>query len=362
MKIDRSNYEVWFIDWLDGNLNSYQISELYNFLDLNPDLKEEFNDLSNIPLVTPENQFQFKNSLKRSAEEISESQFEYLSAAYLENDLSDSQKTELDEIIAKDPQKRRVFELINMTHLSPTDIKYKYKKRLLKTTSAQKIFRMSVIGLSSAAAILLIIATYISIPRNLPINNKNEAAVIASDSNLQNSSNDKTADLPEPTNKIQNVVVKNSEVNSPINKTSDLFADLTDNNIEHSSERNLSEPVIEKIKVVEFSGLIHIAINNDLATPFIFLPEEEPENDRSKIGKYLAKTFREKFLKEKTPQDSPLKGYEIAEAGVTGINKLFGWEMALDKKSDQNGNLKSVYFSSRIIKFTAPVKKSEPLP
>jgi hypothetical protein len=36
--------------------------------------------------------------------------------------------------------------------------------------------------------------------------------------------------------------------------------------------------------------------------------------------------------------------------------------MALDEKKDANGELKSVYFSSRILKFTAPIKKSEPLP
>jgi len=36
--------------------------------------------------------------------------------------------------------------------------------------------------------------------------------------------------------------------------------------------------------------------------------------------------------------------------------------MALDEKNDENGELKSVYFSSKILKFKAPVKKSEPLP
>jgi hypothetical protein len=56
-----------------------------------------------------------------------------------------------------------------------------------------------------------------------------------------------------------------------------------------------------------------------------------------------------------------LKAYEIAEAGVSGLNKLLGWEMALDERKDENGKLKSVYFSSKILKFNAPVKNSEPL-
>jgi hypothetical protein len=79
-------------------------------------------------------------------------------------------------------------------------------------------------------------------------------------------------------------------------------------------------------------------------------------DDRSRIGKFIAQTFRDKILKEDIPEDTPLKGYEIAEAGIEGLNKLFGWEMALTRNNDENGELKSLYFSSRTIKFNAPVK------
>jgi hypothetical protein len=82
-------------------------------------------------------------------------------------------------------------------------------------------------------------------------------------------------------------------------------------------------------------------------------------DDRSRIGKFIAQTFRDKILKEDTPEDTPLKGYEIAEAGIEGLNKLFGWEMALTRNNDENGDLKSLYFSSRTIKFNAPVKNNE---
>jgi hypothetical protein len=34
--------------------------------------------------------------------------------------------------------------------------------------------------------------------------------------------------------------------------------------------------------------------------------------------------------------------------------------MALVKTSDEEGELKSFYFSSRVLKFNAPVKKSNP--
>ena len=164
MQIDRSNYEIWLIDWLDENLSDIQIEQLQLFLRDNPDLKEEFEELTTFRLNPSERSFTNKSRLQKSPSDLSETQFEYLSVAYLENDISADQQAEL----------------------------------------------------------------------------------------------------------------------------------------------------------------------------------------------------KEKILKEKTAKDSPLKAYELAEAGVSGLNKLLDCEM--DEKKDANGVLKSVYFSSKIIKFNAPIKKSEPLP
>ena len=86
------------------------------------------------------------------------------------------------------------------------------------------------------------------------------------------------------------------------------------------------------------------------------------DEERSKLSRFIARTFRERILKEPSSADTPLKAYEIAEAGVTGLNKLLGWEMDLDERKDEKGELSSVYFNSKILKINAPVKKSEPLP
>jgi hypothetical protein len=67
MKPDRTNYEIWLVDYLDGILNDEQAGQLLSFLDDNPDIKEEFDGLSAIPLPFSEVSFGNKNSLKRSA-------------------------------------------------------------------------------------------------------------------------------------------------------------------------------------------------------------------------------------------------------------------------------------------------------
>jgi hypothetical protein len=98
-----------------------------------------------------------------------------------------------------------------------------------------------------------------------------------------------------------------------------------------------------------------VALNTKLNLP--------PDNNgMSNVARFIARTFREKILREKVTKNTPLQGYEIAEAGVTGLNMLLGWNMALNEKNDANGELKSVYFSSKILNFNAPVKKNVPQP
>ena len=54
MIIDRSNYEIWLIDWLDGNLDEARTKQLLAFLDENPDLKEEADSLK-LSRIFPDN-------------------------------------------------------------------------------------------------------------------------------------------------------------------------------------------------------------------------------------------------------------------------------------------------------------------
>ena len=185
MQIDRSNYEIWFIDWLDGNLNSLQVEHLKQFLNENPDLREEYNDLTPVNLVSPVISFWNKEHMKKSPSDILPSQFEYLCAAYLENDLSDDQQTELKEIIDLYADKKKTFDQVQNTRLAPPEISYKHKSRLLKRTAFQKVIRLSVMGLSAAAAIALIIITYSVLPGNTSLKNNRSAQNLVTDSTLQ---------------------------------------------------------------------------------------------------------------------------------------------------------------------------------
>jgi hypothetical protein len=369
MQIDRSNYEIWFIDWLDGNLNSLHVEQLKLFLEQNPDLREELDDLTSLNLVSPTASFLHKEHLKKSPSDITEDQFEYLCAAYLENDLAVSQKKELEDIINADPDRKKTFDLTQKTIIAPQEISYKHKKRLLRRSPLQTVIPIAAIGLSAAAAISIIIIIYSVIPGASTKKQINTAHNFMPDSTIQRPSQimavvSKAHILPPAPQRGYKKMPAMSK--SPLG---DLGVDYSGKAYKTASSNDSSLRIIDK----HMEAVIKVPVNPEVdlgkgivtntliaSNPAINFPDTDDE--RSQLGKFISKTFREKILREKTPHDAPLKGFEIAEAGVAGLNKLFGWQMALDMKNDDNGQPKSVYFSSKILKVSAPVKKREAQP
>ncbi len=359
MGINRSNYEIWIIDWLDGNLNDFQISQVKLFLEDNPDIREELEELPSLTLEPSSSHYQHKDNLKRTPDDISPSQFEYISTAYLEGDLSSDQKDELAKIIENDPERRRIFDTIQKTRLVPQRIVYRYKKRLIRLTLTQKVIRFSAIGLSAAALIAFIVTTYITAPSVLVTGPEMTSRNIVTEKD----STPVTIEKPEVSKEIPK-----GQARKRVTTKKELPAVAINEETEPEKEQDIfsgREAVtamsLKKIPVRVKSDLAMINQSNTLIASSLPPVSYDFEEGRSNVGRFLARTFREKILKEKTTSDTPLRAYEIAEAGVSGLNKLLGWQMALNEKMDNNGNIKSVYFSSRILKFNAPVKKTEPI-
>ena len=177
MRIDKSNYEIWLIDWLDGNLSDRQTEQLQHFLNENPVLKEEFDELQGFRLTPSVKSYPQKNKLMKTTENLSGSQFEYLAVAHLENDLSAEQLTELNEAMRENPDKKSTFELIQKMKLTPAEIKYKYKSRLTRRTFTQIVIRLSLVGLSAAAIITFALVTYFSKPESLQLKSEKTAEI-----------------------------------------------------------------------------------------------------------------------------------------------------------------------------------------
>jgi hypothetical protein len=362
MKPDRSNYEIWLIDWLDGNLDKAQVEQLLSFLDENPDLKEEADSLSHSHLSPIYDHFSNKNISEKAPSDLPSSQVEYLSVAYLENDLSADQYAELQENFAENPENKKLFESVQKIRLVPQQHFYKNKNGLKKLTPAGKVIKFSAIGLSAAATIAILILSYIFVPQYISEKKSPTAQIITQDTGSIQPFVLMTTifkRLPEGKNEFKYTgnesadVISNKKHHEVIIDQSFLSA-VSDTSLQETKTTVIAvatTPVISKPGVIIeplFNYLI--ASNNEFHSP-------AADDERNRLSKFIARTFRERVLNEGSSGDEPLKAYELAEAGVEGLNKLLGWDMVLVATNDKDGELKSVYFSSSVLKFNAPVKK-----
>jgi hypothetical protein len=363
MKPDRFNYEIWLIDWLDGKLDQAQTELLLAFLEANPDIKEETAALSLSKLADTGTGFPGKEILKKSISDLPASQIEYLSVAYLEKDINETQAKELNENISSDAGNKKIFDTIQKTILKPDEnIIFRNKAILIKETTSTRVIKFPVAWLSAAAAILLIITLFL-------------APEFRNDGITDTASSVETEDAIIKPFEVRTDVYYYPEekVTSPEGTAAGIKpepAAVKDNPLQTAelnypepllSEKNTNEDKINAVPVflpagnfAQFTDFSLLASKIKTPVPGYY------DEDRTRLGKFIARNFREKLLDEEIAGDDPLKAYEIAEAGIEGLNKLLGWEMALVRNNDEEGDVSSLYFSSKIIKFNAPVKKEEP--
>lgn len=361
MTPDRSNYEIWFTEWLDGNLNEKQVEELKVFLKENTDLNEELNGLTAVNLDPPDIIFNGKKNLKKSHENLSGSQFEHLCIASLENDLNPGQEAELNEIVGRDEMKRKNFELIQKLKLKPLAGGFARKSSIKKLTISQKIFRLSVMGLSAAATIALIVSIFLLVPGNSKRGTQEIVQGITADTLMierRQAFVNKEAETKNDRKSI-NPVIKKSIPEISVSEMNVPQAQLIDQETTDSASQ---------FQRTEAPGMLKVAIPDNIITVYrpgantiqAFDPGYIPPliDYRSNVQLFLARLFHEKILKDTNAGTRPVESFEIAQAGIAGLNKLFGWELALHKNTYENGDIRSYNFSSRLLKFNAPVKKS----
>jgi hypothetical protein len=360
MKPDRSNYEIWFIDWLDGNLSRNQAEDLEAFLEKNPDLKEEFNGLAAINVEPPAIIFNGKKGLEKSPADYTESQFEQLCIANLENDITSGQKSELEGIIVTNETRRRTFELYQKLKLKPSAIEFSRKNITKKPTAGQKIIMWSFIGLSAAATIAALILVPMLVNSDPNIN---------SNSLVRNSVPDtlfherRTPVIIEKEISSANDILRAGNAQNVADEDARETDILLADNL--SVKKPDSVPVIQRTEALsavkmEIPATIINAYNPSSDILIAWNPAYIPPliDDRNNLERFLAKFFHEKIMNDSTSGSRPVESYEIAVAGINGLNRLFGWEMALHKNTDENGDIRSYNFTSRLLKFNAPVKKS----
>ncbi len=153
-KINISNYEAYWLDYLNEQLSEEMESQLFYFLEKNPDLYDNLIDDDELKLKAPEISFQGKEKL------YAENQTDNLLIAKLENSISEENDKFITEKIKTDKKIGRDFELYKKTKLvADKNIVFPDKNKLKKSISIPLYQRITAI-----AAIFLVVyvaGTYI---------------------------------------------------------------------------------------------------------------------------------------------------------------------------------------------------------
>lgn len=170
MQINRNNYEEYFLDYWENNLNESVRICLDRFLDENPDLQDKFYSFENIILKPDTNIFfENKSALKKNVvvpvSSVNESNYEHFFIAELEGELTVGESEKLKLFLKRNPFLEKEFELYKKSYLKPdTDITFPDKEHLKKKTILPVSQWIYYSVASAAAAILLLF--YILGPEN----------------------------------------------------------------------------------------------------------------------------------------------------------------------------------------------------
>lgn len=126
MKINRDNYEIFAIDYIDGTLSKAEKALFESFLSENPDIKEEMKGLDETILEAGPVSSDLKEELYRN-DLPSDEELEQMMVARLEKDLSSKEENQLLQWIKQYPDLKKNWSLIALTRLEAQNIPFNNK-------------------------------------------------------------------------------------------------------------------------------------------------------------------------------------------------------------------------------------------
>jgi hypothetical protein len=363
MEINRENYEIYFLDYHDGNLNPGQVAELLVFLEANPGFKEEFEAYDDILLVPDLTvSFSEKASLKKNnvpdSGIINLSNYENYFISQSEGLLSPKEVLLLEAFLKNHPELNADYELYQKVHVLPDNtITFPAKSKLRRSVLNTRRFLYS--SLAAAASLALLFSIYI-------INgNKTETELMA----VQESTTNKMSSNIRP--KAQRKSQPENSITAADNNKKDIaFKNLTERtstptNID--SKANTTERVaVAEVRSVKCSGVV----SRDLVEPkyaFIRQSKNCPAKytqlfDQVKLAdhmknepaftpvssspKNVLRSGLEKlgsvFTGKEVPVDrNVINFWTIADLGISGYNLLTDKDLKLLTQSNDKGQVEA---------------------
>lgn len=351
MKINRNNYEVYFIDYLEGNLDEKLVDDFLEFLQQNPDLKNELSLFESVSVEPEEIKFEKKDLLLKEKYD-SEKEFDQAAIAILEGDITASEKKDFDKYRAAHPEKEKEIRLFNKTKLVPdTSVTFSKKNKLYKKSAGRTLVFWSV---RVAAVLLLAVMFYVLIDKNPEEIVPQIQVAVNNDDGIKKETSPEIKSVPEekqaqkqenPKNQVQKPAVKKVKTEPTHEKS---LRETSKGRLEHEGLAEIRIPVVVPEPLQTIAATFEIQKpETALAAMHITQPE-------------IIRDFREERLLadvviEKTGLDK-LNLNKITKAGLNLVSSLSNDKFKYETNNE--GKVVEYIYDSRLLAFTIPANNA----
>ena len=343
MEISRNNYEIFFLDYLDGKLEGKEIDRFLDFIEQNPDLKKELAGIENLKLPAEKVSFSNKNLLHKTDKQKTE---DFTAVAYMEGDLSELDRKLFLKHLDFHPEQTKELNLLLKTRLQPDEtIVFPAKKKLYR-----RDFPKQLIYWGSRVAAVLFIAfvswavfnfehweRMVSQPENLVL--KNSEPVIAGKI---------LPEVKQETAKVEVPEKAEAPVSAAKEKTNKGVVPKA------ADSKPVQEIIVREPEIVEpirpVSGQlisVETVSENVLIAARVPAQEEKSTTEYYTVNSYLA----EKVLKIKKSDRG--EGKSLIESGLDLAGEVSGNRIRYET---EEGKISRIRFDSRLLAFSIPVK------
>lgn len=348
MKITRDNYEPFFLDYLEGNLDENKIDQFLEFLMQNPDLKEELHLFENVHL--PEEQIIFSDKMKLYKNAADEKIVaENKAIAYLEGDLDDDDRKSFETYLATHPELQKEYTVFTKTRLIPeAGIKYPDKLKLYKKSGLTVVMKWAV----RAAAVVVLLWGINSIFQNenqpTAVKSNQEIAALSpkailpvktveSEKKIQETENQEKFNLVNESKLLKTKRNRGQAKRRPEEKASTVLP---------SAERDLTvlaeiTPIRSKLDLESTAN--RLAVSRSVNTEKI----NDPRNIMT-VEEFLASRAK------KAGNEGLLSAQRIMRLGLNVASELSGQRISYKVKG---GKVSSLDFESKLMAFSIPLEK-----
>ncbi len=359
-RINRNNYESYLIDWMEGNLDAQTEKQVMQFLDENPDIKEEFEKFESVSLEPEPVAFKGKSELKQKiivpVGGINEDNFENFFIAWHENDLSRKEQESVEQFISKNSFLKKEFEQFGSLKVAPDKaVVYGDKEVLYHRKKAIPLF-----WISSAAAVLLVLFAIFGLLKN----NLNRQIILNHNRSVAQVNTIKTSDSIVEVVKPQTKNLSATSADDSTKKKPSVVQ--TGNHNKNSRQAIVVKPRKKPRQHAFISELASAQANIKLTSDEVYckfkyqrhFANESPakaEKSKSLVGKVLAGLFNDAKTKvspvvPNNDSNEPLLA-KVFDGGARVLNTYTSTEATVTKYYDNRGNLIAYHFSGGQINF-----------